>query len=296
MPFEMMLAFIAVLFVILAYLGMLGKFREKAMAELVDSGMNERVAATVARIERLPVPPDVMRRAQALLAAKGVLLDDKQNEALIQGFKDFLIAVVYNRYIVHSNSRNHAVSMTSDTVDMLWHAWLEDAAYEKTFTDLLGFALVHLPEDPEKVAPYRGEGKLDFLKSKPHGRAAETYHALQAALPLVRRQAYASALYLLDKQVRNPQGFYYTGAILLSLGQTDIGWRPEERTSGVYAPASNCADAPPVKHRSHRSSGTSSCGTGCAASGGIGGQDCGGGHDSGAGHGCSSGGSCTGGH
>ncbi|HEY8025574.1 MAG TPA: hypothetical protein VIF60_13470, partial [Burkholderiaceae bacterium] len=68
----------------------------------LDQKRREHVKEIADRIERLAIPASVMERALDMLAAKGVQLDAKQQEFMVQGFRDFLVAVTYNRYIDHA--------------------------------------------------------------------------------------------------------------------------------------------------------------------------------------------------
>jgi hypothetical protein len=194
-----------------AYLRQLRK--ERLSQKLALETLEDEMLRRIKQIDALPVPVSVRQRAGALLREKGVVLDAQLEQYMVQGFKDYLIAVFYATRDAQPAGL-HGFCMTSDTVDMLWHAWLEDEAYDATFRQLLGFPLTHAPEASEQVAAQRGPGNIDFLKTNPPDRAVATYRGLRAALPAAGRTVHYSALYLLDSLAKNPEGFYYNGAIL----------------------------------------------------------------------------------
>ena len=85
---------------------------------------------------------------------------------MITGFQDFLVINAYNHYVLGIKG---GVPMTSDTVDMLWHAWLEEPNYNRFFKELLGFELSHIPEkDKDKLTPLKGNNGLSFLEKNLH--------------------------------------------------------------------------------------------------------------------------------
>lgn len=235
--------------------------KQNHSAKEKENGTLQRIK----EIDALAVPVSVMARAELLLREKGVRLDAQLEQYMVEGFKDYLIGVLYSRRD-GSAPAGQGVAMTSDTVDTLWHAWLEDGQYEDTFVRLLGFPLVHVPEAPELVASQRGPGNIDFLVQQPHARAVATYRTLKAALPAVGRQVHCSALYLLDSLAGNPEGFYYSGAILGALGRVPPGSLGKRAAGGA-------------------------CGTSCSVSGD--GGNCLG---HGCGTACASGSACSGGH
>jgi len=256
---------------------------------LLEATRQAELARRVADIEALTVPGAVLLRAVQLLRQKNVVLDERQQRYLVQGFRDYLIAVLYSRSGPPQRWRL-GVAMTSDTVDMLWHAWLEDDDYEETFTGLLGFPLIHLPEAPEQVVAQRGPGNIDFLEQRPHRKAVATYRTLKAALPLAGRSVQSSGLYLLDALVKNRDGFYYTAAILMAFERANAAAVSFELRHGIYYPGSSCRDVAPRRsaadgsssscsssiddghcgHGSHGDGGShggSSCGSGCGGGG-----------------------------
>jgi len=212
---------------------------------LLEATRQAELARRVADIEALTVPGAVLLRAVQLLRQKNVVLDERQQRYLVQGFRDYLIAVLYSRSGPPQRWRL-GVAMTSDTVDMLWHAWLEDDDYEETFTGLLGFPLIHLPEAPEQVVAQRGPGNIDFLEQRPHRKAVATYRTLKAALPLAGRSVQSSGLYLLDALVKNRDGFYYTAAILMAFERANAA-AARHLLSGQQLPG--CRAAPQCRRR-----------------------------------------------
>lgn len=262
----------------------------------LNKEMQAELVRRIKEIEALTVPAAVLQRAAQLLREKDVVLDERQQRYMIEGFKDYLIAVLYS-HVGPLPRWRQGVAMTSDTVDMLWHAWLEDPEYEETFTRVLGFPLVHLPEPPERVASQRGPGNIDFLKTRPHRKAVATYQTLKQALPLAERKAHASGLYLLDKMVKNRDGFYYSAAIFAAFEHADLFAAPVIQHS-VYYPGSNCQDGVLRKKAAPGSScGASNWDSGSVNEGGghgQGGHGSHGSHSDGGGHGssCSSGHGC----